>query len=888
MPGLKHFRLDLHTHTPASKCYRYKQHTPEQIVQAALERQLAAIAITDHNTAEWIDAVKQAAEGTGLVIFPGVEISMSEGFHLVALFDPHVDQKHIEGFLGGIDIDRDEYGKQEAVCEKSAYDVVKTIHARQGLAVLAHIDRPKGAFYELVKPKDGGKVSVPVHCSRLFNEAEYDAVECADGHLPDGFDETHQIKRVPAFYLASDNPDSEKPTQHSLDGLGKAYCWFHLDEINLEGLRQCLADPEVRIRRPDDLEVPDYPRIVSMAVGDTGFLRTQTFEFHSGLNSIIGGKGVGKSLAIEFLRFGLEQPSTDPNLAADVASKLDKCLEPGNGVVIIYQTADGSQYQIERTFLGIHKSGDGLRARGEHRCVNAATRIEYAGDIPDMFPILAYSQTEIIKIAENKEAQLQLVDRFIDTRQVERSIADTQALLRDNDRQLDKAIQARGQLDVCERQIKTLWEQIDAISRTLSDPLFDAMKAAERKRAVFEDRQRDIAHLQAAVRGWQGQIVGYPIEALPDELAGDGDLRPAQAAAEVARNKVLAALRDLTGILGGPQQAIDEALAAWLPQFVQTKADYDALLKTIGGDRAAKEFERQQLEAEKTRLEVEAKGLRGLATELPNTLKTRDGLLDGLERAYRSLYEVRKTQFDHLTELSGGKLNLTLAHAADFGAFEGRLSDLLKGGPNAPSVSDRRRIASTVMPRRLVQIVLDRDEVYLASEAGISELWASRAIEKLWSHSDFTEVLSVQHDCYPGDVPSIQFRKEGGQYDELSHLSVGQKCTALLIIALCDGTMPIVIDQPEDALDIVSVWEDIAKQLRRGKRARQFILTTHNSTVAVSADSDQFIVLEAGATAGKVVAAGAIDRPEVRAAVIKHLEGGKVPYKLRSLKYNIT
>ena len=160
-------------------------------------------------------------------------------------------------------------------------------------------------------------------------------------------------------------------------------------------------------------------------------------------------------------------------------------------------------------------------------------------------------------------------------------------------------------------------------------------------------------------------------------------------------------------------------------------------------------------------------------------------------------------------------------------------------------------------------------------------------IEKLWSADDFTEVLALQHNCYPSDVPSIRFRKEGGVYDDLTELSIGQKCTALLIIALCDGTMPVVIDQPEDALDIISVWEDIAKKLRRGKNSRQFILTTHNSSVAVASDSDQFIVLKAGATSGRIVASGAIDRPEVKKAVIDHLEGGEDPYILRSKKYNI-
>jgi len=116
---------------------------------------------------------------------------------------------------------------------------------------------------------------------------------------------------------------------------------------------------------------------------------------------------------------------------------------------------------------------------------------------------------------------------------------------------------------------------------------------------------------------------------------------------------------------------------------------------------------------------------------------------------------------------------------------------------------------------------------------------------------------------------------------------VGQKCSALLIIALSDGTMPVIIDQPEDALDIASVWEDITLKLRAGKENRQFILSTHNSSVAVASDSDKFVIIKGGAERGRVICSGAIDREEVKREVIKHLEGGPDPYRLRQRKYNI-
>ena len=230
MPGLHYCKLDLHTHTPASRCYSYPEHTAELIVQAAVAQGLAAIAVTDHNTAAWIDAMKEAARGAGLIVFPGVEISVGEGFHVVALFDPSVGQRHVEGFLGAINIKPDEQGKQDALCTKSTHDVMKEIHEWKGLAILAHIDRPKGAFRELAKVKDDGKITVPLPGAKLFNEADYDAVECVDGKLPDGFDRSNQIKRSPSFYQSSDNPNPTNTSKHSLDGIGILYSWFKLDQ----------------------------------------------------------------------------------------------------------------------------------------------------------------------------------------------------------------------------------------------------------------------------------------------------------------------------------------------------------------------------------------------------------------------------------------------------------------------------------------------------------------------------------------------------------------------------------------------------------------------------------------------------------------------------------
>ena len=66
---------DLHTHSTASD----GRSTPSQLVAEALEAQLSVLALTDHDTFDGVDEARTAAEGTGLRVLPGVELSTMTG-----------------------------------------------------------------------------------------------------------------------------------------------------------------------------------------------------------------------------------------------------------------------------------------------------------------------------------------------------------------------------------------------------------------------------------------------------------------------------------------------------------------------------------------------------------------------------------------------------------------------------------------------------------------------------------------------------------------------------------------------------------------------------------------------------------------------------------------
>jgi PHP family Zn ribbon phosphoesterase len=80
------FRADLHVHTVLSPCAEIEM-IPPLIVQEAIERQIDLIAITDHNASANVAAVQKAAQGSGLVVLPGMEVQTCEDVHLLTLFE---------------------------------------------------------------------------------------------------------------------------------------------------------------------------------------------------------------------------------------------------------------------------------------------------------------------------------------------------------------------------------------------------------------------------------------------------------------------------------------------------------------------------------------------------------------------------------------------------------------------------------------------------------------------------------------------------------------------------------------------------------------------------------------------------------------------------------
>ena len=53
---------------------------------------------------------------------------------------------------------------------------------------------------------------------------------------------------------------------------------------------------------------------------------------------------------------------------------------------------------------------------------------------------------------------------------------------------------------------------------------------------------------------------------------------------------------------------------------------------------------------------------------------------------------------------------------------------------------------------------------------------------------------------------------------------------------------PLIIDQPEENLDNLSVYKDLIDYFRARKQYRQIIIVTHNPNLVVNTDAEQIIV----------------------------------------------
>ena len=188
--------------------------SPAAIVDAARAAGMDGIALTDHQSAKNTPALAECARRAGLGCLFGIEVQTAEEVHTVALFDTVERALELTDWVYAAlprrKNDPETFGDQPVVtwdedivemeekllaagCARTIPEVAEFVHARGGLYLAAHVDRPNfsvlGSLGMIPESLEGKPYFDAIELSRTANEADwlprigdYAVVRSSDAH----------------------------------------------------------------------------------------------------------------------------------------------------------------------------------------------------------------------------------------------------------------------------------------------------------------------------------------------------------------------------------------------------------------------------------------------------------------------------------------------------------------------------------------------------------------------------------------------------------------------------------------------------------------------------------------------------------------------------------
>ena len=787
-------KADLHIHTPASSDTgdKWKKASPQDIVRISTEKQLDIIAITDHNTAAWCDAVREAAVSTNLTVFPGVEISTHQG-HILGIFDITKPASDIEDLLITLQIPRTQFGSLEAATPQSVAEVCEAIEQAGGVAIAAHVDGERG-FMNVIKVGNERKRAYAATCLR--------GLEVVDASLRNDYQSGSKsgYRRRLACIQSSDCR-AKGTSQHQLDSIAGRYSLLKMDEQSLSGLKLALIDPEMRVRLQNDVWPSTENAIVGMWVTG-GFLNGQQFRFNEHVNCFIGDTGSGKSVAIELIRFGLDQTPRVQKIQQEVESLLREQL--GNlGTVHILLKKGDTYYLVERTW-GEPPAQPSIQRLSP----TGIEQIEGGFDTQLFFPIKAFSQSEIIEFAREPQVRLSLTDDLIDSTTENTAIKDLKVSLRENAASIcaeqSKEDNIRQELNELPRLIEAR-EQIDKI---LNDPRINQHQQWYKEQTLIEQAEQQFNKLTKALEP-ATSTVRVSIS-LPPELTTlpNSDLiEELKGIYEEWQKQVNALQKGLTESLNALLEKLGGLKGRWNTRFTKAEEEYHRLLAEIdknGIGLGALSERRQALEAQISTLEERKKELDSKVMPYIKELREkREDLLTQLQNNRKAITAKREAKAKELSEKLEDRIRLSVHSRANTTAFRDKLQQIQQGARLHGVDLD---LLAKCHPISLVKGLLSQDFQNLSDQSEVEQSKLAKLWDTILERNRLDELYELQLVDVE-DIIEVMLRVEKGEYKAIEALAHGQKCMVVLMVALAEGDFPLIVDQPEDIFEFQNLNE---------------------------------------------------------------------------------
>lgn len=635
------------------------------------------------------------------------------------------------------------------------------------------------------------------------------------------------------------------------------------------------GEREVTTKSPDSV-LSAHHAILSLRVTG-GFLAGAQLDLADGLNCFIGGRGAGKTTALEFLRYGLGL-MPDPKASTSRHRAIDALVKANLG---------GGRLSIElRTKTNMHYTA-GRAANESVQVLNeAGAAVPISLDRDNIFSADVFSQNEIEEIAANPTAQLAILDRFQDQ--------EASAIARDME-------QLQRHLDQSGSDLRRLDAEIDDLRGKASElPVIQ-----EKLKGFAEVGGPDAARLNAAhaakgARTLEEKVPGLVVAALQRVTS---DIREAETA---FRSTVKAQLdstsregvnREVFQVLQADLRAYTEILSAAVASITKatpvaekrvlmhgaTLAERHALQEAEYRATISESEEQGGRAAERAAIQVSLAGAQSAANEQQAKEQHRERLVRSRRDLLNRTSELRDQRFAIRKRVADGLsqqfpiIRVTVAQAAELQPYRDMIAEALKGvGLKQGPVAER--LSQAFLPTELSQTVAKSDHKTVMQRAGFDEDRAKRVVEALRMSGAAYEIETADL----ADRPHIELL-DGKEYKDSAHLSTGQRCTTILPILLVQSERPLLIDQPEDNLDNAFVFETIVKALLAVKGRRQVIFVTHNPNIPVLGEAERVFVFDSDGQHASLRQVGTVD--ECKDQIERILEGGREAFLQRHARY---
>ena len=600
---------------------------------------------------------------------------------------------------------------------------------------------------------------------------------------------------------------------------------------------------------------------------------------------MLGGRGAGKSAAIDLLRFAFEaEPRTGDDNNVVFANRIMGFLQSVGEVLVVVVGADDETYAITRS--GAYEKSS---SRSTPTFTDTARIFQVINDKliprdmrpPDVLGIEFYGQGEAARLADRVGEQLRLIDENLDhsvstdiVTAAERDLTRDEDLLTEHKQGVEKLrvkAAARPQLEA----------RRDRLAESLADPIFAERTRWDRERIWVQGRQ---------------DCVQAVIDIFPESMPSRADV-PINIEESSAR-PVLQKIRDVSDqVLENGRTDLNrfrETVARvvselegyrteWNNAFEIADNQYRARLAELGAanlDQAA--AEQRSVEQELTHIETVIElEIERIGKEIATLEIRRVKFLERLRGARSTIDSSRADFVEELNSRLGGSVMVSLS-GSDTSLYFDAVDGPLQGSGMQHRGEQISLACDSFAPEQFVEIVRAASIDQLTA-VGITENNGIRMINSLTDDA----LYKIERVQVPA-LPSIRIKREGeASYTDLSSLSVGEKCSAILSIALLSKGKPLVIDQPEDDLDHAFIINSIVEGIRSAKSGRQIIAATHNPNIPVLGDAEMVfrVARRAGNDICHIQNSGGLELPQVTEEV-QGLEGGAEAFERRRQRYS--